>query len=109
MMEDTNTPKRRAPRRQAADNTPKLSEYGHVQPQALEFEEAVLGALMIDSDAMGRLHSGHGCRSLAWRILCSGSSGSYGFRGGSEAGEHPRTGNAESLRALNPICPLHFP
>ena len=55
MMEDTNTPKRRAPRRQAADNTPKLSEYGHVQPQALEFEEAVLGALMIDSDAMGRL------------------------------------------------------
>ena len=53
-MEDT-TPKRRAPRRQAADNTPKLSEYGHVQPQALEFEEAVLGALMIDSDAMGRL------------------------------------------------------
>ena len=54
-MEDTATPKRRAPRRQAADSTPKLSEYGHVQPQALEFEEAVLGALMIDSDAMGRL------------------------------------------------------
>ena len=54
-MEDTTTPKRRAPRRQAADNTPKLSEYGNVQPQALDFEEAVLGALMIDSDAMGRL------------------------------------------------------
>ena len=54
-MEDTNTPKRRAPRRQAADTTPKLSDYGHVQPQALEFEEAVLGALMIDSDAIGRL------------------------------------------------------
>ena len=54
-MEDTGTPKRRTVRRQAADTTPKLSEYGHVQPQALEFEEAVLGALMIDSDAFGRL------------------------------------------------------
>ena len=54
-MEDTTTPKRRAPRRQAADTTPRLSDYGHVQPQALEFEEAVLGALMIDSDAIGRL------------------------------------------------------
>ena len=49
-MEDTNTPKRRAPRRQAADTTPKLSDYGHVQPQALEFEEAVLGALMLEAD-----------------------------------------------------------
>lgn len=55
IMEDTNTPKRRTTRRQAADTTPKLSEYGHVQPQALDFEEAVLGALMIDSDAFGRL------------------------------------------------------
>ncbi|MBQ5751749.1 MAG: hypothetical protein IIV89_02760 [Bacteroidaceae bacterium] len=55
-MEDSATPKKRAPRRQAAaDATPKLSDYGHVQPQALEFEEAVLGALMIDSDAVGRL------------------------------------------------------
>ena len=55
-MEETTSPKRRATRRQAAaDTTPKLSEYGHVQPQALEFEEAVLGALMIDSDAIGRL------------------------------------------------------
>ena len=55
IMEDTNIPKRRTTRRQAADTAPKLSEYGHVQPQALEFEEAVLGALMIDSDAIGRL------------------------------------------------------
>ena len=55
-MEETTSPKRRTTRRQAAaDTTPKLSEYGHVQPQALEFEEAVLGALMIDSDAIGRL------------------------------------------------------
>ena len=55
-MENTNTVKRRTTRRQAADNVQaKLSEYGHVQPQALDFEEAVLGALMIDSDAIGRL------------------------------------------------------
>ena len=55
-MEETNTPKRKTARRQAAaPAVPKLSEYGHVQPQALEFEEAVLGALMIDSDAIGRL------------------------------------------------------
>ncbi len=52
-MEDINTPKRKTRSRQAA--TPTLSEYGHVQPQALELEEAVLGALMIDSDAIGRL------------------------------------------------------
>ena len=56
IMEEQNIPKRRTTRRQtAADATPKMSEYGHVQPQALEFEEAVLGALMIDSDAIGRL------------------------------------------------------
>ena len=55
IMEEINTPKRRTSRRQASDATPKLSEYCHVQPQALEFEEAVLGALMIDSDAIGRL------------------------------------------------------
>lgn len=55
-MEDNNTPKKRAPRRQQANSAvPKLSEYGHVQPQALDIEEAVLGALMIDSDAIGRL------------------------------------------------------
>ena len=55
-MEDNNTPKKRTPRRQqAATAVPKLSEYGHVQPQALDIEEAVLGALMIDSDAIGRL------------------------------------------------------
>ena len=52
-MEDINTPKRKTRSRQAA--APTLSEYGHVQPQALELEEAVLGALMIDSDAIGRL------------------------------------------------------
>ena len=29
----------------------KMDEYGHLQPQALEFETAVLGALMIEKDA----------------------------------------------------------
>lgn len=53
-MEENNTPKRRTQRRQAT-GTPLISEYGHLQPQALELEEAVLGALMVDSDAMGRL------------------------------------------------------
>jgi replicative DNA helicase len=28
-----------------------MDAYGHIQPQALEFEEAVIGALMIDKDA----------------------------------------------------------
>ena len=55
-MEENSTPKRKNTRRQAATAAvPKLSDYGHVQPQALDIEEAVLGALMIDSDAIGRL------------------------------------------------------
>ena len=54
-MEDTTTPKRRTQRKPAAPAVPKLSDYGHVQPQALDIEEAVLGALMIDSEAIGRL------------------------------------------------------
>ena len=32
-------------------NVPQEDAYGHVQPQAIEFEEAVLGALMIEKDA----------------------------------------------------------
>ena len=31
--------------------TPAINEYGHLQPQAPELEEAVLGALMIEKDA----------------------------------------------------------
>ena len=38
--------RRRARKQQPVDNT-----YGHLQPQALEVERAVLGALMIDKDA----------------------------------------------------------
>lgn len=45
MPEQNNTP-RKARRQQPVDNT-----YGHVQPQAVEVEKAVLGALMIDRDA----------------------------------------------------------
>ncbi len=43
---ENNTNKRRARKPQPVDNT-----YGHLQPQALEIEKAVLGALMIDKDA----------------------------------------------------------
>ena len=46
MPEQENTNRRRQRRQQPVDNT-----YGHLQPQALEVEKAVLGALMIDKDA----------------------------------------------------------
>ena len=45
MAEQNNTP-RKPRKQQPVDNT-----YGHLQPQALEVEKAVLGALMIDKDA----------------------------------------------------------
>ena len=38
-------------RRSAASKAPVDSTYGHLQPQALELERVVLGALMIDKDA----------------------------------------------------------
>jgi len=38
----------RTPRK---NNTAQTSEYGHLQPQAPELEEAVLGALLIERDA----------------------------------------------------------
>ena len=44
--QENNTNRRRARKPQPVDNT-----YGHLQPQALEVEKAVLGALMIDKDA----------------------------------------------------------
>ena len=47
MAEQNNSSRGRKPRQQQpVDNT-----YGHLQPQALEVEKAVLGALMIDKDA----------------------------------------------------------
>ena len=45
-MAEQDNNKRRPRRQQAVDNT-----YGHLQPQALDVEKAVLGALMIDKDA----------------------------------------------------------
>lgn len=33
------------------NKTPEMDEYGHLQPQAVELEQAVLGALMIEKDA----------------------------------------------------------
>ena len=44
MAEQTN-------RRRKSSNQPVDPTYGHLQPQALEIEKAVLGALMIDKDA----------------------------------------------------------
>jgi len=46
MAEQDNNNRRRPRRQQPVDNS-----YGHLQPQALEVEKAVLGALMIDKDA----------------------------------------------------------
>jgi replicative DNA helicase len=46
MPEQDNNVRRRTRKQQPVDNT-----YGHLQPQALEVEKAVLGALMIDKDA----------------------------------------------------------
>ena len=46
-MAEQNTPRRRQSRQQQpVDNT-----YAHLQPQALDVERAVLGALLVDKDA----------------------------------------------------------
>ncbi len=55
-MDENNTQRRKA-RRQAEGSAPLMNQFGNLQPQALELEEAVLGALMVDSDAIGRLGS----------------------------------------------------
>ncbi|MBQ3538947.1 MAG: replicative DNA helicase [Bacteroidaceae bacterium] len=54
---DENNTQRRKTRRQAEGSAPLMNQFGNLQPQALELEEAVLGALMVDSDAIGRLGS----------------------------------------------------
>ena len=46
MAEQNNSGGRRSSRQQPVDNT-----YAHVQPQALEVEKAVLGAILVDKDA----------------------------------------------------------
>ena len=45
--------KRRSTRGQSQNSNPPLSEQGRLQPQALELEEAVLGACLIERDAFG--------------------------------------------------------
>ncbi len=46
--------RRQTGRRQSAkSNAPEMSEYGRLQPQALELEEAVIGACLIEKDAFG--------------------------------------------------------
>ncbi|MCR5313286.1 MAG: replicative DNA helicase [Bacteroidaceae bacterium] len=46
------TPRRRT---SADDNVAKVSELGHLQPQALDMEEAVIGACLIEKDAFGQI------------------------------------------------------
>ena len=36
-------------------NAPAMDSYGHLQPQAIELEQAVLGALMIEKDAISQI------------------------------------------------------
>ncbi len=40
-------------RNNTKNDTPLLSEYGRLQPQALELEEAVIGACLVEKDAFG--------------------------------------------------------
>ena len=49
-MAEARKTNRRTPARSRV-NVPQEDAYGHLQPQAVEFEEAVLGALMIEQDA----------------------------------------------------------
>lgn len=54
MVENRRTTKRSASKTKLVE-VPAEDAYGHVQPQALEFEEAVLGALMIEKDAYSQI------------------------------------------------------
>ena len=42
-------------KRQPVSSAPKTDEYGHLQPQVIDFEKAVLGALMIEKDAYSQV------------------------------------------------------
>ena len=42
---------RRYTSKQPRQQAPETDNYGHLQPQATELEQAVLGALMIEKDA----------------------------------------------------------
>lgn len=45
--------RRRTTTKKTTDNIALMSEYGHLQPQALELEVAVLGACLVEKDAFG--------------------------------------------------------
>ena len=46
---------RRTSRNTKATKTSPIDEYGHLQPQALDLEEAVLGALMVEGEAFSEI------------------------------------------------------
>ena len=46
---------RKTTRNTKANKTVAIDEYGHLQPQALDLEEAVLGALMVEGDAFSEI------------------------------------------------------
>ena len=50
----TNSP-RTTRRKNNTATAPAVGEYGHLQPQALELEEAVLGALLVERDAYSQV------------------------------------------------------
>jgi len=52
MPESSKTPRRR---NNTADASTQMSELGHLQPQAVKMEEAVLGACLIEKDAFGQI------------------------------------------------------
>ncbi len=51
MQNEENMPEPKTTRRTSKSKAQPVSEYGRLQPQALDFEKAVLGALMIEKDA----------------------------------------------------------
>ena len=46
---------RKTTRNTRTSKTVAIDEYGHLQPQALDLEEAVLGALMVEGDAYSEI------------------------------------------------------
>ena len=55
-MAETRKTTRRTGQKRTAVNVPETDAYGHVQPQAIDFEVAVLGALMIEQDAFSLIN-----------------------------------------------------
>ena len=49
-INDMETVNKYTPRRRQPEHKPKISESGKLQPQSVELEDAVLGALMLEKD-----------------------------------------------------------